>query len=300
MTSYSKSDSPNGDMNMQKALLKFKTFIGIVLIISLLASCQQQVQTDQGADKRQENPTAINNRTQQPTDSENKTVPNQEAKGKTLQATVVKVVDGDTVKIKLHNGQVETVRLLLIDTPETVHPSKPVQPFGPEASQFSKKLMPPGTKIEVEPGISERDKYGRLLAYFYINGESVNKKLIEKGLARVAYVYAPNTKYIDEFRELQDQARQKKAGIWSIENYATSQGFDDTLPTKPVASSSIPARKNQTNPSCTNPQIKGNINSRGEKIYHIPSGQYYSMTKPEELFCTEPEAEKAGFRKSQK
>ena len=156
----------------------------------------------------------------------------QENKGKTFIATIVKVIDGDTVKIELSNGNEETVRLLLIDTPETVHPTKAVQPFGPEASQFSKKLMPANSKIEVELGINERDKYGRLLAYLYVDDKMVNKLLLEKGLARVAYIYVPNTKYLDEFEVIQKKAQKKAIGIWSLENYVTSRGFDDSTSEK--------------------------------------------------------------------
>ncbi|MGE7183091.1 thermonuclease family protein [Peribacillus sp. NPDC006672] len=217
-----------------------------------------------------------------------------EEKGKTFTAKIVRVVDGDTVKIKMTNGKEETVRLLLVDTPETVHPSKPVQPFGPEASKFTKDLMPAGSNVEVETGIGERDKYGRLLAYFYVDGKMVNKLLLEKGLARVAYVYAPNTKYLDEFEDIQKQAQKDEVGIWSIENYATSKGFDDSK------SGETSEKKNTVNSSCNNPKIKGNINSKGNKIYHIPSGQYYEITKPEEMFCTEQDAQDAGFRKSQR
>ena len=206
----------------------------------------------------------------------------------------MKVIDGDTVKIKLSNGNEETVRLLLVDTPETVHPTKSVQPFGPEASQFAKELMPANSEIEVELGISERDKYGRLLAYFYVDEKMVNKLLLEKGLARVAYVYAPNTKYIDEFEAIQKKAQTKEVGIWSIENYVTSRGFNDKE-TKPKPQT--PVTENKT---CTEPTIKGNINSNGEKIYHIPSGQYYQITKAEEMFCTEKDAQEAGFRKSER
>ncbi|CRH71368.1 SPBc2 prophage-derived endonuclease yokF precursor [Chlamydia trachomatis] len=119
----------------------------------------------------------------------------------------------------------------------------------------------------------------------------VNKLLLEKGLARVAYVYAPNTKYLDELENIQKQAQQNEIGIWSIENYATSKGFDD--------SKSKEASVEKPIGSCNNPQIKGNINSKGNKIYHIPSGQYYEITKPEEMFCTEKDAQDAGFRKSQ-
>ncbi|WP_375088301.1 thermonuclease family protein [Peribacillus sp. RS7] len=226
-------------------------------------------------------------------DIQSSTNSSKEEKGRTFTAEIVRVVDGDTVKIKMPNGNEETVRLLLVDTPETVHPSKPVQPFGPEASKFTKDLMPEGSKVEVETGIGERDKYGRLLAYFYVDGKMVNKLLLEKGLARVAYVYAPNTKYLDELEDMQKQAQKEEIGIWSIENYATSKGFDDSK------SGEESEKKTTVNSSCNNPEIKGNINSRGNKIYHIPSGQYYEITKPEEMFCTEQDAQEAGFRKSQ-
>ena len=71
-------------------------------------------------------------------DIQSSTNSSKEEKGRTFTAEIVRVVDGDTVKIKMPNGNEETVRLLLVDTPETVHPSKPVQPFGPEASKFTK------------------------------------------------------------------------------------------------------------------------------------------------------------------
>ncbi|WP_285766421.1 thermonuclease family protein [Peribacillus sp. SI8-4] len=222
--------------------------------------------------------------------------PVKEEKGKTFPAKIVRVVDGDTVKIKLANGNEETVRLLLIDTPETVHPSKPVQPFGPEASKFTKNLMPAGSTVEVETGIGERDKYGRLLAYFYVDGKMVNKLLLEKGLARVAYVYAPNTKYLDELQSIQKQAQKERIGIWSLEDYATSKGFDDSK----TIETSKPKPETAEALTCTKPEIKGNINSKGDKLYHIPSGQFYDITKAEEMFCTEQEAQDAGFRKSQR
>lgn len=123
------------------------------------------------------------------------------------------------------NNKEESVRLLLIDTPETVHPDKPVQPFGKEASNYAKSLMPEGSNVQLELDISERDKYGRLLAYVWANGKMVNKLLLEKGLARVAYIYAPNTRYVDEFYEIQKKAQQKGIGIWSLENYVTEDGF---------------------------------------------------------------------------
>jgi micrococcal nuclease len=273
------------------------TFFTLAIALSMaLAACQSPAQTDSGKPSEK---VEIQNSTAQDTETKNNKPENQEdnsheIKGKTFTAKVIKVIDGDTVKIRF-GGRDETVRLLLIDTPETVHPTKPEQPFGREASNFMKKLLPAGVQIQVEPGIGERDKYGRLLAYFYVKDQMINKMLLEKGLARVAYVYAPNTKYIDEFREVEKEAKNKEAGIWSIENYATSQGFDDSKAER-IKNQASDKKDN----SCENTEIKGNISSHGDKIYHVPSGQFYQITKAEELFCTEADAVNAGFRKSQR
>lgn len=140
-----------------------------------------------------------------------------------LPAKIISVTDGDTMKVKV-NGKEETIRLLLVDTPETKHPNKPVQPFGPEASAFAKKTLE-GKDVQIEIDVLERDKYGRLLAYLWIDGKMFNEMLLEKGLARVAYVYPPNVKYVDQFREVQKKAQKAVVGIWSIENYAQEDGY---------------------------------------------------------------------------
>jgi micrococcal nuclease len=195
------------------------------------------------------------------------------------------VVDGDTIKVEV-DGKRETVRFLLVDTPESVHPTKPVQPFSKEASKHIENMLN-GSKVELELGIGERDKYGRLLAYVYADGKSVQESLLEKGLARVAYVFEPNTKYVEDYEKIQKQAQKEEVGIWSLENYSQEDGYipEETEPNEKI-----------TDSKCT---IKGNINSSGEKIYHVESGRYYKITKPEEWFCTEQEAIDSGFRKSQ-
>ncbi|WP_040948486.1 thermonuclease family protein [Gorillibacterium massiliense] len=144
-----------------------------------------------------------------------------------IPATITRVVDGDTMQVDL-SGKKETIRLLLVDTPETVHPDKPVEPFGPEASAFAKETLT-GKKAILELDVSERDKYGRLLCYLWVDGVMFNEALLEKGLARVAYIYPPNVKYVDQFRVIQDKARQAEIGIWSIENYATDRGFNEDV-----------------------------------------------------------------------
>ncbi|HHW36759.1 MAG TPA: nuclease [Bacillales bacterium] len=202
---------------------------------------------------------------------------------------VTNVVDGDTLDVMLNNKE-ERIRLLLVDTPETKHPSKPVQPFGPEASKFAKDTLE-GKEVTVELDVSERDKYGRLLAYIWIDGKMFNEMLLEKGLARVAYVYAPNTKYVDQFYEIQKKAQKQGVGIWSIENYATDKGFIEEKAATPTKKQE--AITPTANEDCV---IKGNINSKGEKIYHTPDSRSYKQTKPEMWFCTEEEAIAAGFR----
>ncbi|MFE1244879.1 thermonuclease family protein [Fictibacillus sp. NPDC058756] len=203
-----------------------------------------------------------------------------------IQVQVLDVVDGDTIKVKV-DGKSETVRFLLVDTPESVHPNKPVQPFSKEASKHTEGMLS-GSDVELELGIGERDKYGRLLAYVYADGKSVQKSLLEKGLARVAYVFEPNTKYVDDYEKIQKQAQKEGIGIWSLENYSQEDRY---IPEE--AEDSV---EETADSKCT---IKGNINSSGEKIYHVESGRYYKITKPEEWFCSEQEAIDAGFRKSQ-
>ncbi|WP_164553381.1 thermonuclease family protein [Brevibacillus marinus] len=141
-----------------------------------------------------------------------------------LSAKVTKVVDGDTIKVQL-NGREETVRLLLIDTPETNHPRHGEQPFGPEAKAFVTEILRDKT-VQLEQDVTNGpDKYGRLLYYVYVDGKSVQEMLLEKGLARVAYVYVPNVKHVDKYREIQRRAQEAGVGIWSLENYAQEDGY---------------------------------------------------------------------------
>lgn len=224
-------------------------------------------------------------------------------------AKVIRVVDGDTIKVD-YKGKEETVRFLLVDTPETHHPKLGVQPFGPEASQFTHKLLD-GKRIQLELAIGGgRDKYGRMLAYIYVNGKSVEEELLKNGLARVAYIYPPNTKYVDEYRAIQETAQKNAVGIWSIEDYATNDGFhpevmkthkvsDEKEGSSKKALTSKGSFKPDSNGDC-NGEIKGNESSSGAKIYHIPSGSYYKVTKAEQCFRTEATAEDAGFRASQR
>lgn len=142
------------------------------------------------------------------------------------EAEIVRVVDGDTIVVNTKDGVEERVRLLLIDTPESVHPTEPEQLFGKESSDYAKEILREGDVVELEVGESPRDRYGRLLAYVWIDGVNFNQLMIERGYARVAYVYEPNTKYLEEFKEAEEVAKKNKLNIWSIEGYVKDDGFD--------------------------------------------------------------------------
>jgi len=121
---------------------------------------------------------------------------------------VSRVVDGDT--LKLENG--ERVRLIGVDTPETVRPNKPVEYFGKEASAFTKRLCE-GKTVRLEFDQTKRDKYDRLLAYIYLeDGTFVNAEIIKQGYG-FAYTKFP-FKYMKEFRKYEREARENKRGLW--------------------------------------------------------------------------------------
>jgi endonuclease YncB( thermonuclease family) len=128
---------------------------------------------------------------------------------------VVKVIDGDTLSVDLH-GTVTTLRLIGIDTPETVDPRKTVECFGKEASDKAKELLS-GNKVRIEHDSSqgELDKYGRLLAYVYLeDGLFFNKFMIEEGYAH-EYTYNIPYKYQTEFKDAELDAQKNNKGLWA-------------------------------------------------------------------------------------
>jgi len=129
---------------------------------------------------------------------------------------VTKVIDGDTFKIQTDNREEDTIRLIGIDTPETVDPRKPVQCFGKEASTKAKELIEGKIVIlDSDPTQGNKDKYNRLLRYVHLeDGTFVNIKLIEDGYA-FEYTYNTPYKYRAEFKEAQKQAEANKRGLWA-------------------------------------------------------------------------------------
>jgi micrococcal nuclease len=126
---------------------------------------------------------------------------------------VTDVVDGDTIVVKIDDEEA-TVRLIGVDTPETVHPDRPVECFGPEATAFTESLVPPGTPVSLERDQEERDAFGRLLLYVRgPDGTFVNEQLVAAGLGK-ALVIPPNDAYAPLMRAAEGRARAAGAGLW--------------------------------------------------------------------------------------
>ncbi len=131
-------------------------------------------------------------------------------------AVMVRVVDGDTIVVDI-DGREERVRLIGIDTPESVAEERPDQCFGVEASDEVKRLLPPGTGLVLERDVEPRDQYDRLLAYVYRAEDQmfVNEVLVRDGFAGILN-YPPNDAYAERFRALETTARQEGTGLWGV------------------------------------------------------------------------------------
>lgn len=191
---------------------------------------------------------------------------------------VTRVIDGDTIEIE--GG--ERVRYIGIDTPETVDPRKPVQCFGIEASKKNKELVE-GKTVRLEKDVTDKDKYGRLLRYVWVDSLFVNLELVKQGFA-FSYTYPPDVKHQAEILAAEAEAREANRGLWTV---------------CPIISPTVLPTEAPTS-DCN---IKGNISASGEKIYHLLGCGSYSKTKIDESrgerwFCSEEEAQAAGWRRA--
>jgi micrococcal nuclease len=192
--------------------------IGLVLLLaSLIVGCATTPTSVPSA----QSPSA----TESPPESQ----PTQELPTTLVEVKVVRVIDGDTIEVDI-GGSSYKVRYIGIDTPETVHPQKPVECFGKEASDKNKELVE-GKIVRLEKDVSETDRYGRLLRYVWVDGIFVNDYLVRQGYA-YAYTYPPDVKYAEQFAQAQREARENNRGLW-----AACQGT--TTPPSPISELSL-------------------------------------------------------------
>ncbi len=198
-----------------------------------------------------------------------------------IPAKQVTVIDGDTIRIDMKN-RVETVRLLLVDAPEMNDNKYGKQPFADEATTYLRFLIQSSKTITLEKDVSSRDPYKRFLAYVYADKKSVQEALLEKGLVRV-YQDPKNDKYLKEYKQIEAEARNKKIGIWSLDNYVQANGF---------------------HPEAVHPQSNeqtGFVASTNSDVYHPISCKEVVDTIKEEnriYFKTEQEAQDKGYKRS--
>ncbi len=133
--------------------------------------------------------------------------------GQTLLATVVRVVDGDTIEVRLLHGRTEKVRYIGMDTPETHHPRRGEEPGGRLAWAVNRRLAE-GKSVRLELDVQERDRYRRLLAYVYVGDLMVNAELVRLGYAQVMTI-PPNVRHAELFRKLEREARENARGLWA-------------------------------------------------------------------------------------
>ncbi len=132
--------------------------------------------------------------------------------GPSFTATVVGVVDGDTIKV-IVNGRVQKIRYIGMNAPETHHPARGEQPGGREATEVNRRLVQ-NKAVRVELDVQERDRYGRLLAYVFVGDVMVNAELVRLGHAQVMTI-PPNVAHQRQFVQLEREARQARRGLWA-------------------------------------------------------------------------------------
>ena len=225
-----------------------------------------------------------------------------------LPATLVRVVDGDTMDVSLASGPI-TIRLHGIDAPERD------QPLGPTATKALRSLVE-GQPLEIEP-IEQSDAYGRMVAKVFVDGADVNAHMVETGYAWAYRRYLRREPGDETYCRLEAGARAAGRGLWvgspeqwdSPWNHRARQhgkavphpSYATETPERCLAAFGEQRTGSADSGSAASCQIKGNINTKGVRIYHEPGMASYASTridlkKGERWFCSVTEAKSAGWR----
>ena len=225
---------------------------------------------------------------------------------------VTRVVDGDTIDVESKSEKF-SVRLIGIDTPELHKPNTPVQCFAQVAQSYLEPILL-GKEVKLVKDVEDEDKYQRKLRYVFLGEENINYKMVEEGYAYLLTI-PPNVLYQSMFRNAALDAIRSDKGLWKEcqkqDDRVDKQKKDFGLLTTAVSfststslTSKISSDSSQSSSnSSSNCLIKGNVNSKKDKIYHLPGMRYYDKTnintaEGDRWFCSEKEAVDNGFRKS--
>ena len=209
--------------------------------------------------------------------------------------TVESISDGDTLRVTL--GEVSTrVRLLNIDTPETHHPSKPVECMGPEATAALKSMISPGDTVVLRYDRRLYDRYDRLLAGVYADGVLLNAEMARLGYGEPA-VFDGNDRFLPEVEAAWEQARANGVGRFSGECGTAAEPIPEAAPAPapeaaPAAGDAGPVRGADSVCPDSHP-VKANDNSG---IYHMPGQQHYGKTNARNCYASAAAAQADGYR----
>mgnify|MGYP002649140611 CR=1 FL=1 len=213
--------------------------------------------------------------------------------------TVESISDGDTLRVTL--GEVSTrVRLLNTDTPETHHPSKPVECMGPEATAALKSMISPGDTVVLRYDRRLYDRYDRLLAGVYADGVLVNAEMARMGYGEPA-VFDGNDRFLPEVEAAWEQARANGVGRFSGECGTAAEPIPEAAPAPapeaaPAAGDAGPVSGADSVCPDSHP-VKANDNSG---IYHVPGQQHYGKTNARHCYASAAAAQADGYRAAQR
>lgn len=209
--------------------------------------------------------------------------------------TVESISDGDTLRVTL--GEVSTrVRLLNIDTPETHHPSKPVECMGPEATAALKSMISPGDTVVLRYDRRLYDRYDRLLAGVYADGVLLNAEMARLGYGEPA-VFDGNDRFLPEVEAAWEEARANGVGRFSGECGTAAEPIPEAAPAPapeaaPAAGDAGPVSGADSVCPDSHP-VKANDNSG---IYHMPGQQHYGKTNARHCYASAAAAQADGYR----
>ena len=213
--------------------------------------------------------------------------------------TVESISDGDTLRVTL--GEVSTrVRLLNIDTPETHHPSKPVECMGPEATAALKSMISPGDTVVLRYDRRLYDRYDRLLAGVYADGVLLNAEMARLGYGEPA-VFDGNDRFLPEVEAAWEEARANGVGRFSGECGTAAEPIPEAAPAPapeaaPAAGDAGPVSGADSVCPDSHP-VKANDNSG---IYHVPGQQHYGRTNARHCYASASAAQADGYRAAQR
>lgn len=213
--------------------------------------------------------------------------------------TVESISDGDTLRVTL--GEVSTrVRLLNIDTPETHHPSKPVECMGPEATAALKSMISPGDTVVLRYDRRLYDRYDRLLAGVYADGVLLNAEMARLGYGEPA-VFDGNDRFLPEVEAAWEEARANGVGRFSGECGTAAEPIPEAAPAPapeaaPAAGDAGPVSGADSVCPDSHP-VKANDNSG---IYHVPGQQHYGRTNARNCYASAAAAQADGYRAAQR